>query len=83
MRIFPEVARIWDSIPHSVLSELATLLRGKARVMYEAHRQRLANLVLMTSGIGCGYGDFVAEIVDDLKEGCSSVNPGRRHVNPP
>ncbi|CAM3297218.1 hypothetical protein [Polaromonas hydrogenivorans] len=51
----------------SVLDELAALLLGEARALYPEFQHRLAHVKQMSGGIGWGFGDHVAEVVDELK----------------
>ena len=59
--------RFYDSM-ESALKELAILLRGEGRSLYPHVRERLAQVGQMASGIGWGYGDFVADINEQLEE---------------
>ena len=59
--------RFYSSV-ESALDELATLLRGEARVMYPQFRDRLARVEQMTDGIGWGFHDFVGDVVGRLEE---------------
>jgi predicted DNA-binding protein len=59
--------RFYSSV-ESVLDELATLLRGKARGIYPQFRDRLARVEQMSDGIGWGFHDFVGDVVWQLEE---------------
>ncbi len=59
--------RFYNSVG-SALDELAALLRGKAQGIYPQFRDRLARVEQMTKGIGWGFHDFVAEVVEELEE---------------
>ncbi len=52
----------------SVLKDLAVLLRREGPHLYSLFRDRLAKLEEMAGNIGWGYGDYVAEIVDKLRD---------------
>ncbi|MEN9678489.1 MAG: hypothetical protein RIS76_4385 [Verrucomicrobiota bacterium] len=58
--------RFYGSV-ESALEELATLLRGEARALYPQFSARLATAEQMTSGIGWGFHDFVADVVGRLE----------------
>ena len=63
--------RFYNSV-ESALSELASLLRGKARGLYPQFADRLAKTEQLAGDIGWGFGDFVRDTVmqlhDDLGE---------------
>jgi len=59
--------RFYNSV-ESVLEELAALLHGAARELYPQFSDRLAKVEQMTDGIGWGFHDFVANIVEQLEE---------------
>ena len=59
--------RFYNSM-ESALTELATLLRGKARDLYPHVRERLAQVEQVADGIGWGYGDFVQDLVGQMEE---------------
>lgn len=59
--------RFYSSV-ESVLDELATLLRGKARGIYPQFRDRLARVEQMSDGIGWGFHDLVGDVVWQLEE---------------
>jgi len=59
--------RFYTSV-ESALEELAALLQGEARELYPQFRDRLAAVEQMTSGIGWGFHDYVAEVVAQLEE---------------
>ena len=59
--------RFYNSV-ESALEELAVLLRGPARELYPQFRERLAKVEQMTDGVGCGFHDFVADVVGRLEE---------------
>ena len=59
--------RFYGSV-ESALDELAALLRGEAREMYPQFIDRLAEVDRMASGIGWGFGDFVAGVVGQLED---------------
>jgi hypothetical protein len=54
--------RFYDSM-ESAMGELAGLLRGGAREVYPHFIARLARVERMASGVGWGYGDFIAGVV--------------------
>lgn len=59
--------RFYSSM-ESALAELAALLRGKARELYPSFSDRLAKVEMMTSGIGWGFHDFIADVVGQLED---------------
>ena len=59
--------RFYSSV-ESALDELAALLRGEAREMYPQFIDRLAEVDRMASGIGWGFGDYVAGVVGQLED---------------
>ncbi len=63
--------RFYNSI-ESALDELASLLKGKGRALYPKFGERLAKVERLTSGIGWGFHDFVADVVAGLADQCTS-----------
>jgi len=59
--------RFYSSV-ESALDELADLLRGDARELYPQFSERLARVEKMTSGIGWGFHDFIADVVGQLED---------------
>jgi hypothetical protein len=59
--------RFYSSV-EAALDELAALLRGEAPGVYPQFRDRLARVEEMTDGIGWGFHDFVADVVEQLEE---------------
>jgi hypothetical protein len=58
--------RFYNSV-ESALDELATLLRGEAKALYPGFAKRLAKVEQMSSGIGWGFHDFVADVIGSLE----------------
>jgi hypothetical protein len=52
----------------SALEELDALLRREGPELYPQFSERLARVDQMASGIGWGFGDFVAEVVAELED---------------
>lgn len=63
--------RFYSSI-ESALDELASLLKGKDRDLYPQFSKRLTEVDRLTDGIGWGFHDFVADVVADLADQCTS-----------
>jgi hypothetical protein len=59
--------RFYSSV-ESALDELVDLLRGDARELYPQFSERLARAEKMTSGIGWGFHDFIADVVGQLED---------------
>ena len=51
----------------SALGELDALIRDDAMQMYPRFQQRLTVVDQMVRGIGWGFGDYVADVVAELK----------------
>lgn len=63
--------RFYSSI-ESALDELTSLLKGKGRGLYSQFSPRLAKVERLTNGIGWGFHDFVADVVADLADQCTT-----------
>ena len=59
--------RFYSSV-ESALGELATLLLGEPRVLYQQFSDRLARVEQMANGIGWGFHDFIEDVVWQLEE---------------
>ena len=57
--------RFYNSI-ESALSEVAAMLRGEGRELYLHFSERLASVEQATDGIGWGFHDFIADVVESL-----------------
>ena len=51
----------------SAVEELDALLHREARDLYPQFRDRLPRVYRLASGVGWGFGDFVADVVGDLE----------------
>jgi hypothetical protein len=59
--------RFYNSV-ESALTELAGLLRGKAREHYPKFQDRLSAIEQMTEGIGWGFHDVIGDVVSQLED---------------
>lgn len=65
--------RFYNSL-ESALDELAALLRGQAREIYQDFSGRLSRVAHEAGRVGWGYGDHVFEVVEDLKDELSPTD---------
>ncbi len=59
--------RFYNSV-ESALDELATLLKGSGRDLYLRFSERLAEVKQLADGVGWGFGDYIADVVDELAD---------------
>lgn len=65
--------RFYNSL-ESALAELSALLYREAQDLYPQFRDRLARVDLLASGVGWGFGDFVADVVAELEDELGEQN---------
>lgn len=59
--------RFYNSV-ESALDELATLLKGSGRDLYFQFNERLGEVKQLADGIGWGFSDYIADVVDELAD---------------
>ena len=59
--------RFYNSV-ESALEDLANLLQGEGQELYFQFSERLDAVETLTSGIGWGFHDFIAEVVARLED---------------